>query len=95
MDGEASFFIQQYAVDYMTVDFSKPLLRKLYSFDDYPDDFLLRRISLDLIEKDLIKKMHCPWLYAEIRRIDAINDRGFNKIDFELSGLVIQNPNGL
>ena len=94
MDGEASFFIQQYAVDYMTVDFSKPLLRKIYPFGDYPDESLLRRISSDLIERDLIKDMHCPWLHTDIRRIDAVNDRSFNKIDFELSGLIFQNPNG-
>ena len=94
MGGEVSFFIQQYAVDYMTVDFSKPLLRKIYPFGDYPDEFLLRNISSDLIERDLIKEMHCPWLYTDIRRIVAVNRRILNKIVFELSGLVFQNPNG-
>ena len=81
MNEKVSFFLYD---DEILMSIDKNLLQKEYSFVEYPDNATLGMIASDLIERDKIREIHCPWIHSQINYITARNDRGFNKIDFTI-----------
>lgn len=87
-------FFQLYD-DEIRMSIDKTLLHKKYSFDDYPDNSTLQLMANELIERDSIREIHCPWVYSQINYITAQNDRCFNKIDFTIARFNYQNNQGV
>lgn len=86
-------FFQLYE-DEIVMSVDKRLLHKDYYFDDYPSNETLQLMARDLLERDSIREIHCPWIYSQINYITAQNDRAFNRIDFTVARFSYQNNQG-
>lgn len=80
--------------DEIVFSIKKNLLRQRYPFGDYPDNNILQQISQELIERDTITMNNRHFMQSSVDRVEAMNNKAFNQVDFYVSGMHFINTNG-